>query len=163
MKRFLAMVPAAALAALTACSVSAPVPKAPSAAPVQPEPGATRATGSASGSAGTPPSSVATSSATSSAGGTKAACELFNSLFADYAAVPAGDPEGYEDIYLRAEDAKDTVSGDLRGLFAALGLLAIDRSGAVGREPAQESKDAVRDAVFANAGTCTSAGVTLAL
>jgi hypothetical protein len=159
MKRFLAMVPAAALAALTACSVSAPVPEAPSAAPVQPEPGATRATGSASGSAGTPPSSVATSSA----GGTKAACELFNSLFADYAAVQAGDPEGYEDIYLRAEDAKDTVSGDLRGLFAALGLLAIDRSGAAGREPAQESKDAVRDAVFANAGTCTSAGVTLAL
>jgi hypothetical protein len=153
------MVPAAALAALTACSVSAPVPEAPSAAPVQPEPGATRATGSASGSAGTPPSSVATSSA----GGTKAACELFNSLFADYAAVQAGDPEGYEDIYLRAEDAKDTVSGDLRGLFAALGLLAIDRSGAAGREPAQESKDAVRDAVFANAGTCTSAGVTLAL
>jgi hypothetical protein len=160
MKRFLAMVPAAALAALTACSVSAPVPEAPS---IQPEPGATRATGSASGSAGTPPSSVATSSATSSAGGTKAACELFNSLFADYAAVPAGDPEGYEDIYLRAEDAKDTVSGDLRGLFTALGLLAIDRSGAAGREPAQESKDAVRDAVFANAGTCTSAAVTPAL
>ena len=159
MKKFLAMVPAAALAALTACSVSAPVPEAPSAAPVQPEPGATRATGSASGSAGTPPSSVATSSA----GGTKAACELFNSLFADYAAVQAGDPEGYEDIYLRAEDAKDTVSGDLRGLFAALGLLAIDRSGAAGRGPAQESKDAVRDAVFANAGACTAEGVTLAL
>ena len=159
MKRFLAMVPAAALAALTACSVSAPVPGAPSAAPVQPEPSATRATGSATDNAGTPPWSVATSSA----GGTKAACELFNSLFADYAAVPAGDPEGYEDIYLRAEDAKDTVSGGLRGLFAALGLLAIDRSGAAGREPAQESKDALRDAVFANAGTCTSAGVTLAL
>jgi hypothetical protein len=77
--------------------------------------------------------------------------------------VQAGDPEGYEDIYLRAEDAKDTVSGDLRGLFAALGLLAIDRSGAAGGEPARDSKDAVRDAVFANAGTCTSAGVTLAL
>ena len=84
---------------------------------------------------------------------------------ADYAAVPAGDTDGYEDVYLAAEDAKDTVGGDLRGLFAALSLLAIDQSAAAGSggEAAQESKDAVRDAVFANAGTCTAEGVTLQL
>jgi hypothetical protein len=105
------------------------------------------------------------SSAASSAGGTKKACELFNSLFAEYQAVPAGDANGFEEIYLQAEDAKDTVSGDLAGLFASLSLLAIDHSAAAesGGGPAQGSKDAVRDAVFANAGTCSAEGVTLRL
>ena len=155
MKKVLALATAAALAAITACSVSTPVREASPTAPAQPEPGPTRGTGASGGTAG-PPSS-------SSVHNTRAACELFNSLYAAYAAVPSNDSEGYEDIYLRAEDAKGTASGDLRGLFAALGLLAIDRSGAAGAEPARESKDAVRDAVFANAGTCTAEGVTLLL
>jgi hypothetical protein len=156
-KKILAAAAAASLAALTACSVSVPAQEAPSAASTQPEPSSTRTSGSAGGSAGTPSSSAAN--------GTKAACELFNSLVESYAAVPPNDSEAYEDIYLRAEEAKDTVSGDLRGLFASLSLLAIDHSGAAGSGggPAQESQDAVRDAVFANAGTCTDAGVTLRL
>ena len=156
MKKILATAAAAALAALTACSVSVPAQEAPSPAPTQPEPSSARTSGSAGGSAGTP---------SSPANGTKAACELFNSLVESYAAVPPNDSEAYEDIYLRAEEAKETVSGDLRGLFASLSLLAIDHSGAAGSGggPAQESQDAVRDAVFANAGTCTDAGVTLRL
>ena len=160
MKEILAMAAVAALAGLTACSVTAPVQETPSAAPVQPEPTAaqsSRSTGAGGGGA-RPPSS-------SPAGGTKEACLLFNSLLAGYAAVPSGDAEGYEDIYRKAEDAKDSFSGDLRGLFASLSLLAIDHSAAAasGGEPGQESKDAVRDAVFANAGTCTAEGVTLTL
>ena len=157
MKKILATAAAAALAALTACSVSVPAQEAPSPAPTQPEPSSARTSGSAGGSAGTPSSSPAN--------GAKAACELFNSLVESYAAVPPNDSEAYEDIYLRAEEAKETVSRDLRGLFASLSLLAIDHSGAAGSGggPAQESQDAVRDAVFANAETCTDAGVTLRL
>ena len=156
-KKLVTTAAAAALAALTACSVSVPDQEATSAAPPQPEPSPTRTSAAAGGIAGTPSSFPAN--------GTRAACELFNSLFESYAAVPSGDSEGYEDIYLRAEEAKDTASGDLRGLFASLSLLAIDHSGTAGSggEPAQESQDAVRDAVFANAGTCTEAGVTLRL
>lgn len=154
-KKILAMAAAAAVGALTACSVSMPVQEASSTARVQPEPSPAQAAGSAGGSAGTPSSS--------SASGTKAACELFNSLFAGYAAVASDDSEGYKDIYLKARDAREAVSGDLRGLFASLSLLAVDRSAADGGEAAQESKDAVRDAVFANAGTCTAEGVTLRL
>lgn len=156
MKRLLATAAAAGLAALTACSVSVPERDA-SAPPSQPEPGPARTSAAVGGSTGTPSSSPAH--------GTKAACELFNSLFERYAAVPSDDSEGYEDVYLQAEEAKDTVSGDLRGLFASLSLLAIDRSGSAGTGSgaAQESQDAVRDAVFANAGTCTDAGVTLRL
>ncbi|MFM9273683.1 hypothetical protein [Pseudarthrobacter sp. NKDBFgelt] len=157
MKKLFATAAAVTLAALTACSVSVPDQEAASAPPSQPEPGPTRTSGAVGGSAGTPSSSPAS--------GTKVACELFNSLFERYAAVPSGDSEGYEDIYLQAEEAKGRVSGDLRGLFASLSVLAIDHSGAAGSGsgPAQESEDAVRDAVFANAGTCTDAGVTLRL
>jgi len=51
------------------------------------------------------------------------------------------------------------------GLFAALSLIAIDHSSAAeaGGEPEQASKDAVRDAVFADAGSCSAEGVTLTL
>ena len=160
MTRFLATAAVAALAGLTACSGSAPVQEDRATAPVQPEPTAAQSAPSTGAGGGTarPPSSSASS-------GAKEACLLFNSLFAGYAAVPSGDAEGYEDIYRRAVGAKDTVSGDLRGLFASLSLLAIDHSAAAasGGEPQQESKDAVRDAVFANAGTCTAEGVTLTL
>lgn len=62
--------------------------------------------------------------------GAKGTCELFNELVAEYKAVPADDPEGFEDIYLRAEDAKDATAGHLQGLFASLSLLAISHSAA---------------------------------
>ncbi|TDL41327.1 hypothetical protein [Arthrobacter nitrophenolicus] len=152
MKKTLALVAAAGLAALTACSVSAPAPA-----------GQAPSESVAPASGGTEPAPSAPSGATAS--GAREACERFNSLFAEYAAVRADDPGGYEDIYLQAEDAKDAVAGDLRGLFAALSLLAIDHSSAAeaGGAPAQESRDAVRDAVFANSGTCTAEGVTLRL
>jgi hypothetical protein len=94
----------------------------------------------------------------------KVACETFNSLYAGYKVIQ-NDSNAYEDIYLAAQDAKDTVSGNLVGLFASLSVLALDHSSAVdaGGQPGQESKDAVRDAVFANANECTAAGVTLRL
>ncbi|TQJ60166.1 hypothetical protein FBY30_2429 [Arthrobacter sp. SLBN-83] len=106
-----------------------------------------------------------TASQGANAAATREACELFNKLVADYGAVSPTDSNGYEDVYLKAQDAKDTVSGDLRGLFSSLGLLAMDRSSAAesGGKPAQESQDAVRDAVFANSAACTAAGVTLRL
>jgi hypothetical protein len=156
-KKILAMAATAGIAGLTACSVATPAPDAGSGTAAPPS--------SAAPASAAATSNSASSSAAAPAGGAKEACELFNSLFAEYSAVPADDPDGFEDIYLQAEDAKDTVTGDLEGLFASLSLLAIDHSAAAesGGGPAQESKDAVRDAVFANAGTCTAEGVTLRL
>ncbi|WP_251046551.1 hypothetical protein [Arthrobacter sp. ISL-85] len=147
--------------ALAACSVSTPAPaesSQSSAVPSPSDPGTQRSSSAASTGPGS-------HSAAARSGGTREACELFNELVADYAAVPPTDSKGYEDVYSKAQDAKDTVSGDLRGLFTSLGLLAINRSSAAdsGGKASQESQDAVRDAVFANAGTCTAAGVTLRL
>ncbi len=158
-KKILALAAVVGVAGLTACSVSAPAPAETADAGQTSSPAASS---SASASDGPSASSATSGGAT---GGAKEACERFNSLFADYAAVPSGDASGYEDIYLQAEDAKDTVAGDLQGLFASLSLLAIDHSSAAesGGEPAQTSKDAVRDAVFANSGTCSAEGVTLKL
>jgi hypothetical protein len=154
-KKILALAAVVGVAGLTACSVSAPAPA------------ETADAGQSAGPAASSTASASDSPSPSSApsGGAKEACERFNSLFADYAAVPSGDANGYEEIYLQAEDAKDTVTGDLQGLFASLSLLAIDHSSAAesGGEPAQASKDAVRDAVFANSGTCSAEGVTLKL
>ena len=154
MKTTLAAAALAALAALTGCSVSTP---APAESTQQPAPPSARSSGGS-----TPRASA---DAGSPSPGAREACELFNKLFADYAAVSSTDAKGYEDVYLKAQDAKGTVSGDLEGLFASLSLLAIDHSAAAesGSTPAQESKDAVRDAVFANSGTCTAEGVTLRL
>lgn len=157
MKTRIAAAALAAIAALSGCSVSTPAPEptestqAAASPAVRPSDGSTpRATASGSGTQNV---------------GAKEACELFNKLFADYAAVSPTDAKGYEDVYLKAQDAKDTVSGDLEGLFASLSLLAIDHSAAAesGSTPAQDSKDAVRDAVFDNSGTCTAEGVTLRL
>lgn len=150
-KRTLAAAAIASLAALTACTATPVSPDTPSPSPTQP---------TAKGHASASESPLA-----DAAGGTKGACELFNSLYADYKAIPAGDPNAYEDIYLKSQDAKGAVTGDLQGLFAALSLLAIDHSDAAskGEDPDQSSKDAVRDAVFANAGACTAEGVTLQL
>lgn len=149
---------AAALAggALAGCSVSTPAP-AETARPA--------ATTEQARDAASPAATGRNGSQDGRAIGTREACELFNKLVADYGAVPSTDSKGYEDIYLKAQDAKDTVSGDLRGLFASLSLLAIDRSSAAGSggKPAQESQDAVRDAVFANSAACTAEGVTLRL
>jgi hypothetical protein len=153
MKKILAAAAFASLAGLTACSISTPAPASPT--PSESSTGITES----------PKAAPSKSSAAAAGGGAKAACELFNSLFAEYSAVPNGDANAYEAVYSASEDAKDTVSGDLRGLFAALSLIAIDHSRVAksGGEPEQESKDAIRDAVFANAGTCTAEGVTLRL
>ena len=154
MKKILAAAAIAGLAGLTACSVSTPAPDS-----------TTSTAAPATSSSATSPASPSRSSDSSDAGsaGVKEACEKFNTLYAEYKAA-GGDANAYEDIYLKAEDAKAAVSGDLEGLFAALSLIAIDHSAAGGNgEPEQASKDAVRDAVFANAGACTAEGVTLTL
>lgn len=160
MKKTLTVAAIAALAGgmLSGCSVSTPAP--PEAA--QPTASSTQAREAASSS---PTATGGAGSQGAKATGTREACELFNKLVADYAAVSPADSKGYEDVYMKAQDAKDSVSGDLRGLFASLSLLAIDRSSAAesGAKPAQESQDAVRDAVFANSAACTAEGVTLRL
>ncbi len=143
---------------MAGCSVSTPAPAESVQSTASPE-----QTRDAAGSS--PLATGGTASQGARAGGTREACELFNRLVADYSAVAPTDSKGYEDVYLKAQDAKDTVSGDLQGLFASLSLLAIDHSSAAeaGAKPAPESQDAVRDAVFANSAACTAAGVTLRL
>ncbi|MGN7147723.1 hypothetical protein ACTHQ6_01860 [Arthrobacter sp. SAFR-179] len=152
----------AATAALTGgvlagCSVSTPAP----AESVK----TTASPASTPDAAASPAAGGGTASQGAKAAGTREACELFNKLVVDYAAVSPTDSKGYEDVYLKAQDAKDRVTGDLQGLFASLGLLAIDHSAAAesGGKPARESQDAVRDAVFANSAACTAEGVTLRL
>jgi hypothetical protein len=152
-KRTLAAAAIAGLAALSGCTASPAVEDDPSAAPSEsatiPVPAL-------------PPESPET---TAAGGGVKAACETFNALWARYAAAPGDDPEAYEEIYLKSEDAKDTAPEEVSGLFAALSLIAVDHAGAAetGGEPEQASKDAVRDAVFAGSGACTAEDVTLTL
>lgn len=92
------------------------------------------------------------------------ACETFNSPYVDLRAA-ANDANAFEDVYLAAQDAKDTVAGNLVGLFTSIGVLALDHATEVetGKPVDQASKDAVRDAVFANAEDCTAEGVTLRL
>ena len=156
MKKILAAAALAGLAGLTACAPSTPAPASTTASATP-----------TSSAAGTSKATSSKSSGTPAAGGVKEACELFNTLYADYkAAVPQNDPNAYEDIYLKSEEAKDTAPKDVASLFAALSLLAIDHSAAAesGGGPEQASKDAVRDAVFGNAGTaCTAEDVTLRL
>ncbi|WP_248759573.1 hypothetical protein [Pseudarthrobacter sp. SSS035] len=156
MKKILAAAAMASLAGLTACSVATPAPDSTSstAAP----------TASTSAPSTASPSRSSSPSAAPQAGGVKGACETFNSLYADYKAIQ-DDSNAYEDIYFAAQDAKDTVSGNLEGLFTSLSVLALDHSAAAkkGGEPEQASKDGVRDAVFANAQACTAEDVTLRL
>jgi ABC-type glycerol-3-phosphate transport system substrate-binding protein len=158
--RTLKKIPAAAvalagLAGLTACSVSAPAPGATTSS-------ATLTTSSPAPSQAAP--SGASDASASQAGGVKAACEQFNSLFAEYKAI-TDDANAYEDIYLAAQEAKAAASGNQVGLLTSLSILALDRSSAVesGGEVEQASKDGIRDAVFANANECTAEGVTLTL
>jgi len=154
MKNLLATIALVGAACLTACSPGGAGP-APSTAPTSPsdsastsaEPG-TEVTG---GTEGTPSSAAAS--------GVKESCELFNSLYAEYAATGKDDADGFDDIYLRSDDAKESAPEEVSGLFAALSLLALDRS--LGDPPSQESKDAIQDAFLASSGPCTAEGVTL--
>ena len=150
-KKILAALAIATVAGLTACASTPKEPIGPSSIPTE--------------TAVTPQASPSESSPTTTTDSLKEACETFNALYAEYKALPGTDPNAYEDIYLKSQDAKDTVSGDLTGLFASLSVLAIDHSAAAknGGQPEQGSKDAIWDAVFANAGTCTAEGVTLRL
>ncbi|WP_255768055.1 hypothetical protein [Pseudarthrobacter sulfonivorans] len=156
MKNILSAAAAAAcVAGLAACSVTTPAPnEATSTTPP--------ATSSAAPSQASPSRSTGTSAA--QAGEVKEACELFNSLFAEYrASEPTSN--AYEEIYAKAWKAKDAYTGNLRGLFSSLSALTISHSAVVekGGQPDQATRDAVRDAVFANAGACTAEGVTLTL
>lgn len=154
MKTILAAAAVAGLAGLTACSVAAPAPEATtSTTPATSSPAPSRTTPSRSSSTSAP-----------QAGGVKAACEQFNTLYAEYKAIQ-GDHNAYEDIYFAAQDAKDAASGNQKGLFTSLSVLSLDRASAMesGGEVDQSSKDLVRDAVFANASECTAEGVTLQL
>jgi hypothetical protein len=154
LKRILAAAAVASLAGLTACSAATPAPEVATStsAPI---------TSSAAPSQASPSSSTDTSAG---AGDVRAACELFNSLFAEYrASEPTSN--AYEAIYSKAWKAKDSYTGNLRGLFSSLSAMTIGHSAVVekGGQPDQVTKDAVRDAVFANAGACTAEGVTLTL
>lgn len=154
MKKILVAAAMASLAGLTACSVATPAPDSTTstAAPTASAPAPSKASPSRS------------SDAAPQSGGVKAACETFNSLYAEYKAIQ-NDANAYEDIYLAAQDAKDAATGNQKGLFTSLSVLSLDHSSAVesGGEVEQASKDMIRDAVFANAQECTAEGVTLRL
>ena len=150
LKNVLAAAAMLSLAGLTACSVSTPAP------------GGTSSSAAATSATSAP--SPSSSPAAPQSGGAKEACELFNSLYAEYrASEPTSN--AYEAIYSKAWKAKDAYTGNLRGLFSSLSALTISHSAVVekGGQPDQSAKDAVRDAVFANAGDCTAEGVTLTL
>lgn len=155
LKKILAAAAMASLAGLTACSVATPAPDSTTstAAPAASAPASSQASPSRSSDASAAPRA-----------GAKAACETFNSLYVDLRAA-ANDANAFEDVYLAAQDAKDTVSGNLVGLFTSIGVLALDHATEVetGKPVDQASKDAIRDAVFANAEDCTAEGVTLRL
>jgi len=155
MKNLLATIAIAGAACLTACSPGGAGP-APSSAPPSASSNAevsnsADASGPSGGTEGTPSSATA--------GSVKESCELFNSLYAEYAATGKDDADGFDDIYLRSDDAKESAPEEVAGLFAALSLLALDRS--LGEAPSQESKDAIQDAFLASSGPCTAEGVTL--
>jgi hypothetical protein len=154
LKKILAAAAVAGLAGLTACSVATPAPETTTST--------TPATSSPAPSQATPSRSSGTSAP--QAGGVKAACEQFNTLYAEYKAIQ-GDHNAYEDIYFASQEAKDAASGNQKGLFTSLSVLSLDRASATssGGEVDQSSKDLVRDAVFANADECTAEGVTLRL
>lgn len=149
MKKMLAVLTIAGLVGLTACApASSPAPAIPptSAAPST-----------------TPPALSVTSESTPTSG-VREACEKFNSLVVQYQAA-GEDPDAHEDVYFEAAEAKDTVSGNLVGLFASMMVLALETSTEIetGTPVEQSAKDAVRDAVFANSQACTAEGVTLTL
>jgi hypothetical protein len=87
-------------------------------------------------------------------------CTEFNTIMADLRAVDSGDSEGYEDIYFRAQDARDIAPIETYDMFTALSLWALDAS--LGEE-SQETADKMRDAAFASSGPCTEQGVTITI
>lgn len=90
-----------------------------------------------------------------------ASCEEFNTLSADLRAVEPGDADGYDDIYLRSEEAKEaSPNQELYNLFAVLSLLSLDAG--LG-EDTTESMATLGQAAFAAAETCTAEGVTLTI
>ncbi|WP_251042761.1 hypothetical protein [Arthrobacter sp. ISL-69] len=108
MKKILAVVAFAGLAGLTACAGTGPdsgsgtetsVPK----------------TQTSSAPALSPSASKSASKSAAGTSGVKEACEAFNSLYAEYKAIQ-NDSNAYEDIHLAADDAQDTVTGNLVGL-----------------------------------------------
>ena len=152
MKRLLAMIALTGAACLTACTPGG-----------SPAPGPSDSTGTSGGtgasdSTETPGSTEGTPSS-AGASGVKDSCELFNSLYAEYAATAKEDADAFDDIYLRSDEAQATAPEEVSGLFSALGMLALDRS--LGEAPSQESKDAIQDAFLASSGPCTAEGVTL--
>lgn len=157
-RKLLLGVAAMGIAALTACSVNQTAPAetpAGSNTPVSAEsPAATEAE-----------TDAAIETPEAGAISAKEACTEFNTLFAEYAANKGTDANAYEDVYLKADELGDEVSGDLKGLFASLGVLALEHATATenGGSPSEESRDAVSDAVLANISTCSAEGVTLRL
>lgn len=94
-----------------------------------------------------------------SATGVKGACEQFNTLYAEFAAVTAGDSDAYDKIYQRSEEAKKSAPGDTAGL--SLPSACSPSSAPQGTNSRKETKKALTDAVMANSGPCTAEGVTL--
>jgi len=88
----------------------------------------------------------------------KTSCESFNTIVSDLRAVEPGDIDAYDDIYLRAEDEKDTAPTETYGLFAVLSLLALE-AGSGGTE--DETMSTMMDAITYSAGACTAEDVTL--
>lgn len=156
-----AVAAAITIAGLTACTVSEPAPVSTTGSP--------EATASAESTASASFKPNATdaeiSERAAGASDVKGACELFNTLYAEYKAVPVNDVNAYEDIYFISEEVKETAPKAVYGVFAALSLIAIDHSGSAGpgEGPEQASKDTLRDQVFAAAPACTAVDVTLRL
>lgn len=93
--------------------------------------------------------------------GVAESCEEFNTLSADLRAVDPDDSDGYDDVYLRSQDAKDAApTQELYDVFAVLSLLALDAG--LG-EDTTETMETLGQAVFAAAGTCTAEDVTLTI
>ncbi|WP_247041854.1 hypothetical protein [Arthrobacter rhizosphaerae] len=154
------------IAGLTSCAASEPVPVTTAGAAETTSGSAETTSGSAETTSARPNATDAEISARAAgAGDVKGACQLFNTLYADYKAVSVNDVNAYEDIYFVSEEAKKTAPKAVYGLFAALSLIAIDHSGSAGsgEGPEQASKDTVRDQVFAAAPACTAVDVTLRL
>lgn len=175
MRTTLAIALAAGLAALTGCSASPSVESNPSVAASESATVETTPSDQPSEypsvtlGESDPASEAPSDTATGVIASVKDACETFNALVAEYAAVDGIDPDPYEDIYLKAQQAEEETRSidpdQVYGLFTALSLLSIDRASAVvsGGEPDQSSKDAVIDAVLANVGHCSAAGADLRL
>lgn len=90
-----------------------------------------------------------------------ASCEEFNTLSADIRAVEPGDTSGYDDIYLRSQEAKTAAPvQELTDVFAVMSLLALEAGSG---EDTTGTMETLGQAVFAAAGPCTGEGVTLTI